>query len=341
MREVLSYRDISYITSLIDKVITGEPKSVSQYELLIDMLLASSNSHIYDQDSDNSLLRESLISLNTKLLAGISEKCNVFDEADPLDCFNPKYSINVAPCFKDYAELMISVLVTETLQLGEGTIDVKYSGHYIKRDFATVLGRFLFLYNGYTDLEYNREESNYPNIFPLIIYHSISIISSVHWSLEEIPQLRLLILNLIDSISILGKSRVKTMIEEAIAYLQERGLSVCEDTVVTINYCVEKYFEFSDRDSNIAEIKVSWLYAYIYKKRFGFILGKRFAKSANASSLPYKFQAFSYAFKSGSFTLVSNGPKVVLLEAGENKRSSEYVPTQSSAFYNPASGMFE
>ena len=341
MREVLSYRDISYITSLIDEVITDEPKSVSQYELLIDMLLASSNSHIDDQDSDNSLLRESLISLNTKLLAGISEKCNVFDEADPLDCFNPKYSINVAPCFKDYAELMISVLVTETLQLGEGTIDVKYSGHYIKRDFATVLGRFLFLYNGYTDLEYNREESNYPNIFPLIIYHSISIISSVHWSLEEIPQLRLLILNLIDSISILGKSRVKTMIEEAIAYLQERGLSVCEDTVVTINYCVEKYFDFSDRDSNIEEIKVSWLYAYIYKKRFGFILGKRFAKSANASSLPYKFQAFSYAFKSGSFTLVSNGPKVVLLEAGENKRSSEYVPTQSSAFYNPASGMFE
>ena len=301
MREVLSYRDISYITSLIDEVITDEPKSVSQYELLIDMLLASSNSHIDDQDSDNSLLRESLISLNTKLLAGISEKCNVFDEADPLDCFNPKYSINVAPCFKDYAELMISVLVTETLQLGEGTIDVKYSGHYIKRDFATVLGRFLFLYNGYTDLEYNREESNYPNIFPLIIYHSISIISSVHWSLEEIPQLRLLILNLIDSISILGKSRVKTMIEEAIAYLQERGLSVCEDTVVTINYCVEKYFDFSDRDSNIEEIKVSWLYAYIYKKRFGFILGKRFAKSANASSLPYKFQAFSYAFKSGSF----------------------------------------
>ena len=173
MREVLSYRDISYITSLIDEVITDEPKSVSQYELLIDMLLASSNSHIDDQDSDNSLLRESLISLNTKLLAGISEKCNVFDEADPLDCFNPKYSINVAPCFKDYAELMISVLVTETLQLGEGTIDVKYSGHYIKRDFATVLGRFLFLYNGYTDLEYNREESNYPNIFPLIIYHSI------------------------------------------------------------------------------------------------------------------------------------------------------------------------
>lgn len=341
MSEVLSYRDTSYITSLIDKVITDEPKSVSQYELLIDMLLASLNSHIDDQDSDNSLLRESLISLNTKLLAGISEKCKVFDEADPLDCFNPKYSINVAPCFKDYAELMISVLVTETLQLGEGTIDVKYSGHYIKRDFATVLGRFLFLYNGYTDLEYNREESNYPNIFPLIIYHSISIISSVHWSLEEIPQLRLLILNLIDSISILGKSRVKTMIEEAIAYLQERGLSVCEDTVVTINSCVEKYFDFSGRDSNIAEIKVSWLYAYIYKKRFGFILGKKFAKSANTSSLPYKFQAFSYAFKSGSFALVSNGPKVVLLEAGENKRSSEYVPTQSSAFYNPASGMFE
>lgn len=341
MSVVLSYRDKSYITSLIDEVITDEPKSVSQYELLIDMLLASSNSHIDDQDSDNSSLRESLISLNTKLLVEISEKCKVFDEANPLDCFNPKYSINVAPCFKDYAELMISVLVTEMLQLGEGTIDVKYSVHNIKRDFATVLGRFLFLYNGYTDLEYNREESNYPNIFPLIVYHSISIISSVHWSLEEIPQLRLLILNLIDSISISGKSRVKTMIEDAIAYLQERGLSVCEDTVVTINSCVEKYFDFSGRDGNIAEIKVSWLYAYIYKKRFGFILGKKFAKSANASSLPYKFQAFSYAFKSGSFTLVSNGPKVVLLEAGENKRSSEYVPTQSSAFYNPASGMFE
>lgn len=42
MREVLSYRDISYITSLIDEVITDEP----QYELLIDMLLASSNKEI-------------------------------------------------------------------------------------------------------------------------------------------------------------------------------------------------------------------------------------------------------------------------------------------------------
>ena len=33
MREVLSYRDISYITSLIDEVITDEPKSVSQYDV--------------------------------------------------------------------------------------------------------------------------------------------------------------------------------------------------------------------------------------------------------------------------------------------------------------------
>ena len=341
MGEVLLCRNTSYIASLINEVIADDHRSVSQYELLIDILLASSNSRIDDQGEDNSSLCESLISLNTKLLAGFGEKCKLFDEANPLDCFNPKYSIDVAPGFKDYAELLISVLATEILQLGEGTIDVKYSGHYIKRVFVTVLGRFLFLYNGHTDVEYVKEESNYSNIFSLIISHSLSIISSIQWSLDEIPQLRLLILNLIDSISIVGKPMIKSMIADAEVNLQERGLNVCEDTLITINSCVEKYFDFSERDSNIAEIKVSWLYAYIYKKRFGFILGKKFTKSANTSSLPYKFQAFSYAFKSGAFTLVSNGPKVVLFEAGENKRSSEYVPTQSSAFYNPASGMFE
>ena len=69
---------------------------------------------------------------------------------------------------------------------------------------------------------------------------------------------------------------------------------------------------------------MSWLYSYIYKKRFGFIFCKKFAKSASASSLPYKFMAFSQAFKNLAFIQVSNGPKVVLLNAGENKRSIGY-----------------
>ena len=153
--------------------------------------------------------------------------------------------------------------------------------------------------------------------------------------------MRLFVLNLIDSVGSLDKNQIKSIVKEAIDSIVGTDLAVCEETVSVISSCIDKYYEWTAKSSNIEEIKVSWLYAYIYKKRFGFLLCKKFAKSANTSSLPYKFQAFSHAFKNGAFILVSNGPKVVLFEAGENKRSSEYVPTQSSAFYNPASGMFE
>lgn len=341
MRGSLSAKSTGFIAKFINEVIFDEASSISHYEMLIDLLLASTNYTDDENVSDNTSFRDTIISLNSKILQRIDENCKLFDEANPLDCFAPKYTIHVQPRFKDYAELLISILATRILQMEEGSLDMTYSGHFIKRDFISVISRFLFLHNGFTEINYTKEESNYTNIFAMIVSNTISIISATTWSIEEVPQLRLFILNLIDALGLTDKNNVKDIVKESIDILIETGLRKCEETVSVINSCIDKYYEWITRSSNIVEIKVSWLYAYIYKKRFGFILCKKFAKSANTSSLPYKFQAFTYAFKNGTFVLVSNGPKVVLFEAGENKRSSEYVPTQSSAFYNPASGMFE
>lgn len=341
MENTLSEKNTCFIAKFINEVVFDETSGISQYEMLIDLLLATTNSHVDELVSDSSLLRDSIISLNAKILGNISKKCELFDEANPLDCFAPKYSINTAPNFRDYAELLVTILATRLLQIEEESLDMKYSGHFIKREFVTVLSRFMFLYNGHLEAEYTNEKTNYPHVFPLIISNTISILCATTWSIEELPQLRLFLLNLIDSIDFMSKDQVKTIVKDATNSLVETGLTLCEETISILHACIDKYYEWVTRSSNIEEIKVSWLYAYIYKKRFGFILCKKFAKSANASSLPYKFQAFSHAFKSGAYILVSNGPKVVLFEAGENKRSSEYVPTQSSAFYNPASGMFE
>ena len=341
MRGSLSAKSTGFIAKFINEVIFDEASSISHYEMLIDLLLAATNYTADEHVSDNTSFRDTIISLNSKILQRIDENCKLFDEANPLDCFAPKYTIHVQPRFKDYAELLVSILATLILQMEEGSLDMTYSGHFIKRDFISVIGRFLFLHHGFTEINYTKEESNYTNIFALIVSNTKSIISATTWSIEEVPQLRLFILNLIDALGLADKNNVKDIVKESIDILIETGLSKCEETVSVINSCIDKYYEWITRSSNIVEIKVSWLYAYIYKKRFGFILCKKFAKSANTSSLPYKFQAFTYAFKNGTFVLVSNGPKVVLFEAGENKRSSEYVPTQSSAFYNPASGMFE
>ena len=341
MGNTISERNTGFVAKFINEVALNETSSISQYEMLIDYLLNATNSNIDELISDSSSLRDTIISLNTKILEKIDEKCKLFDQAEPLDCLTPKYAINTTPCYKDYAELLVSILATRLLLLEEESLDMKYSGHFIKREFITILSRFLFLYNGYTEIDYTKEESNYPNVFSLVFSNTISILSATQWSIEELPQLRLFVLNLIDSVGSFDQKMIESIVTEAVDSIVKTGLPVYEETVAIINSCIAKYYEWIAKSSNIEEIKVSWLHAYIYKKRFGFLLCKKFAKSANTSSLPYKFQAFSHAFKNGAFIVVSNGPKVVLLEAGENKRSSEYVPTQSSAFYNPASGMFE
>lgn len=341
MGNTLSERNTGFVAKFINEVVFDEASSISQYEMLVDFLLATTTSRVDELVSDSTSLRDSIISLNAKILEKINGKCKLFDDANPLDCLAPKYTITSVPSFKDYAELLVSILATRILQLEEGSLDMKYSGHFIKREFVSVLSRFLFLYNGNTGVNFTSEDTNYPNVFALIFSNTVSVLSATAWSIEELPQLRLFVLNLIDSVGVLGKDIVKKTVKDSIDSLIETGLSLCDETVSVIYSSIDKYYEWAARSSNIEEIKVSWLYAYIYKKRFGFLLCKKFAKSANTSSLPYKFQAFSHAFKNGAYIQVSNGPKVVLFEAGENKRSSEYVPTQSSAFYNPASGMFE
>lgn len=328
-----------YIANFINEISNLNDSCISKYEMLIDIM--SSNMILVAETESINEIRDAISVLNTKLQDKYNDACKVFDIADSLECFLPKYSVCKTPRFLDYAEILISILGMEYILIHNRTLDLKYCDRSIKRDFITLIGRFLFLYNGNIKRQLQDEGINYPNIFDMIFVHSIRIISSLKWMHEEYPQLRILILNLLDSLGESDKSQVYDLIESAIAETSTGNLEISFDVLHVVKESLEKYYNFITNDNNIAEIKTTWLYAYIYKKRFGFIFCKKISKSASAASLPFKFLASSQVFKNNATVLVSNGPKVVLFEAGENKRSSEYVPTQSSAFYNPAIGMFE
>lgn len=336
-----SNNNLQYIANCVCDVINDVEYKTSQYELFVDLMLSSVPSDIDESKDSMIALRDAIGQLNSKLLAKYDLDCELFDNANPLDCFQPKYSICKTPSFCDYAELYVSVLAMECMLVQNGSLDAKFSGHSIKREFLSVLGRFMFLHHGFIKKEIDDEQTNYPDIFVQIFSHVIRIACSLSWSHEEYPQFRIFLLNLFDALSIEDKEELRTLINLAMQERQAGALVVSEDNVSMVFDAMDKYYAYLSRDNNISEIKVSWLFAYIYKKRFGFIFCKKFAKCANTSSLPYKFHAFTPAFKNATFVQVYNGPKVVLFDAGENKRSSEYVPTQSSAFYNAASGMFE
>lgn len=336
-----SNTDLRCIANCVCDVVSDHEYRTSQYEMYLDIMLSFKSTMIVESENSIIALRDAIGYLNSKLLTKYDTECELFDSANSLECFQPKYSICKAPCFCDYAELYVSILGMEYMLGQNGSLDAKYSGHTIKRDFVSVLGRFLFLYNGFIKTDFDEEETSYSDIFVQIFITTIRIVSSLNWTHEEYPQLRVLLLNLYDAMTKSDKSAVKELIDNALSETLEGQVTKSDDTIAVVYNALDRYYEFLSKGNNITEIKVSWLYAYIYKKRFGFMFCKKFAKSPNTSSLPYKFQAYSTAFKNGTFIQVSNGPKVVLFDAGENRRSSEYVPTQSTAFYNAASGMFE
>ena len=325
------------VNSIID-ISTNWRSDTINYKALINIL--SSVSHKDDVDTKSVLdLRDELGTLNLKLHAKYDDACNLFDTANPLECFQPKYSISRIPIYSDYAELLVSLLGMEyVLLLGE-TLGVTCYNQSIKRDLVSVLGRFLFLYNGNIQRNY-KDSFDHPDIFDSIFIHAIRIIVSLKWSHEEYPQLRLILLNLFDALSLAEQHDVYSLIEQSVSEENTGNLIISGETLNVIRETLDRYYAFLGKE-NIVEIQTNWLYAYIYKKRFGFIFCKKFTKTCSTASLPLKFIAYSPAFKNGASLQVANGPKVVLFEAGENKRSSEYVPLQSSAFYNIASGMFE
>lgn len=332
---------LEQIADFIREVTNDNEYQTSKYEMFLDIMLSFGDSEIIDSKDSISYFRDAIGQLNAKLLAKYDKACELFDTANSIECFQPKYAICKAPSFCDYAELYISILAMEYLLVQNGSLDAKYSVQSIKRGFIAVLGRFLFLFNGYINKEYTDEQTNYTDVFQQIFSHTIRIASSLSWIHEEYPQMRVLLLNLYDAMSIPDKAEIKTLIDNSVSEARACHMQVFDDTLSIVYNSLNKYYEYLSNENNITEIKLSWLFAYIYKKRFGFMFCKKFAKTASTSSLPYKFQAYSSAFKNGAFLQVSNGPKVVLFDAGDNKRSSEYVPTQSSAFYNVASGMFE
>ena len=135
-----------YIANCINEISSLNDSNISKYEMLIDILSSTNIIPITETESINEM-RDAIGVLNTKLQEKYNDECKVFDVADSLECFLPKYSICKAPRFLDYAELLISILGMEYILIQNGTLDLKYCDRSIKRDFISLIGRFLFLYN--------------------------------------------------------------------------------------------------------------------------------------------------------------------------------------------------
>ena len=174
--------DIKQIADLVIEVVNDIEYSKDQYELFLDLMLSFESKDINNLYDTTGLLYESICQLNRKLQNKYNIGCQLFDTADPKECFLPKYAICKKPCFCDYAELYVSILAMEYFLTHNDRAKTKYSIHTLKREFISNIGRFLFLHNGYLTVDYSDEQTNYNDIFTQIFLHTIKLVNNFSWN---------------------------------------------------------------------------------------------------------------------------------------------------------------
>lgn len=255
------------------------------------------------------------------LLNYYSDICKNYDEAPDYCCFEKRYKIQESSFFLE--ELRILTTVSDVIQ----KFELQYVS-FIK--YIIVLGRFMFANNHMLRLS----KSEFPDLCKTLLRNSLSILYKGSWPFKDTVLVKLFVLNLLDSL-IENKEDIKTIINSLTLDTQNPV------TYEIMNSTIESYLlKSTNNNLSVTPISKDWLYAIIYKNRFGYIYCKDFSLENNEHSF-YSMKSFSLSNKSLKPRIVYSPSKVILFEAGNMKRSSNYVPTEDSSFFNIATLRFE
>jgi hypothetical protein len=312
---------VSSASVLLD-FINSSTNEDSIVKSLCKSIADSANTDVFDYG----LFCTQLESLRDEILNDFAIKCKKFDTANSEDCLDKKYSVNITPSDIDYLRIAAFVVASfcKLEYMHNNSLD--YHASSLRRDISFVLARFVFLHNGNIVVESLNGSSRNSTVFQDIFSCSVACLSCMSIKPDEVNLFRVLILNLLDELKCKDRRQVLMLLNRDIEYLSIDSLAPIDTTLSIVKSSISAYYEFVSSDSSVKEIDTSWLYAIIYKKRFGFLLGKKFLQRSKSATLPYRFHVFSPAFVNSAGLSVANATKVRLFEAGEMKRNSKYIP---------------
>lgn len=328
--EILKLEELSALLSSI-KNDNDAINAISEAEEIINDLLLYNNT--FDVKG-NGKLAEIIKEFNSELNAFYDSKFSPFDNADSLYAFDKKYDVGIEVSKADFLLVNTSILLY-ILQAKLG--DITYQRH-AKKSICNILGRFLVLYYGSFNINIaSIEKHPFHKTFSL----ALKCLALYDWSIDEATYLRLALLNLLDVLGSESKMVVKNAWTNICENYNKESQTINEHTCEIILQTFEKFYHSQSIGKIIEPLDTTWLYAYIYKQRFGYLFCKKISKSATNAFYPYTFKTTALCFKGLVDRVTGNSPKVVLFEKGVVRRSSEYRPTESNFLFNYTSMKFE
>lgn len=240
--------------------------------------------------------------------------CSSFDSAPDSACLEKTYAIEAG---------MKPNEIDSILDL----LELSCCNEYRSKDVLRILGRFMFVH--FQEL-HSSDEAVRSSVEKLLKM-SFRFICCNSWTYDDSVFLRLAIYNLLDIFGTKDLAIIKDVVKEITEKKNKSSLDLLDDAIE----------RFVNKTNTITAIKPDWLYAYVYKARFGYIYCRRFSPQSSKASLPFTMDTYSLAYKGLCCRTVQNSSKVVALEIGELKRSSEYKPAEDSFLYNFATMKFE
>lgn len=323
---------IEKIASILSPVAIDEVALDKVAILIQDMLDCTCNGYDDVSIKLSEVIREYVKKLNNYYDC----KFYKFDNADDLDAFDIQYDIRIPIRDIDFKQIIVLALLYILL--------TKYGNeayHQVaKKNTCNILGRFLALHYG-TFMDYDAKQGSLNNHLHTIFHQYIKCLSLLNWNIEDSIYLKLAIYNLLDAIGDSSRNLINHTWKCVLDEINNSGLNLNEYAANIINECSEKYYKVLQTENIIAPLETTWHSAVIQKKRFGFISCKQIKKTATNSSYPFTYRATAICFKGLVDRVIGNGPKVVLFEKNIQRRSSEYIPIESSYLYNYSSMKFE
>ena len=271
----------------------------------------------------------------------IDKKCCIFDNVDTPFCLDKKYSVTDQTNTQTLIRLLVAI---ESIRISTSITIAQKKAPFVqtaKKMLLSVIGRGILIY-GSSLPKYKEDETQVENaLIKSIITDFIASALPISWTIDESYLLKATVLNLLDAFGICTQNEIRGVLSWIKTRQRILGLSPNDITVNTLDSAISSYEKFNCEERPTVEINLNWRIAFIYKKRFGFIFCKKIRHSQRPGELVYSMEATSPCFKNLQKRRITNGVKVILLEAFETKRSSTYIPVEDSFFYNRVTMMFE